>query len=141
MASYTQLYLHCVWSTARRKPLITPAIEVELYPLISAKCRALNCVALAVGGVNDHMHLLVRFDPILPISRLVAQVKGSSAHAINHAVQPGCHFQWQNGYGAFTVSKRSIDIVYAYVLGQKQRHARGLLIGELEQTDDPEIAS
>lgn len=73
---------------------------------------------------------------MLPISRLVAQVKGSSAHAINQAVQPDYHFQWQGGYGAFTVSKRSTDIVRAYVIGQKQRHARGALIDELEYTDD-----
>src|SRR5690349_16126114 len=109
MASYTQLYVHCVWSTSRRKPLITLAIEAELYPLISAKCRALNCVALAVGGVDDHVHLLVRFDPMLPVSKLIGQIKGSSAHAINHSVRPGYRFEWQDGYGAFTVSKRSID--------------------------------
>jgi len=141
MASYTQLYLHYVWSTSRRAPLITPAIELELYPLMAAKCRSLGCVALAVGGISDHVHLLVRFDPMLAISKLVGQVKGASAHAINHSVCPGYQFQWQDGYGAFTISKRSVDRVRAYVLGQKQRHANSLLIDELEYIDEPESLS
>ena len=136
MASYTQLFIHCVWSTSRREHLISPSIEAQLYPLIAAKCRDLGCVALAIGGITDHVHLLVRFDPMLPIAKLVGQVKGASAHAINHAVCPGYHFKWQDGYGAFTISKRSIDSVSAYVLGQKRRHASGLLIDELERSDE-----
>jgi len=111
-------------------------VEAELYPLIAAKCRALGCVALAIGGVNDHIHLLVRFDPTLSISKLVGQVKGASAHAINHAVRPGYLFKWQDGYGAFTISKRSVDSVSAYVLNQKARHARGLLLAELERIEE-----
>lgn len=141
MASYTQLYLHCVWSTSRRAPLITPAIELELYPLIAAKCRSLGCAALAVGGVSDHVHLLVRFNPMLAISTLVGQVKGSSAHAINHVLRPSHYFQWQDGYGAFTIGKRSATQVRAYVLNQKQRHAVGPLIGELERMDEQDSSS
>ena len=136
MASYTQLYLHCVWSTSRREPLITPAIEAEVYSLIAAKCRSLGCAALAVCGMSDHVHLLVRFDPRLSISQLVGQVKGASAHAVNHAIRPDPPFKWQDGYGAFTVSKRSIEIVRAYVLNQKAHHAGGSLLDELERSDE-----
>jgi REP-associated tyrosine transposase len=141
LASYTQLYIHCVWATSRREHLITPSIEVALYPLIAAKCRDLGCVALAIGGVSDHVHLLVRFDAMLPISKLVGQVKGASAHAINHTIRPGYPFKWQDGYGAFTISKRSIERVSTYVLNQKQRHANSLLINELEYVDEPESLS
>ena len=137
MASYTQLFIHCVWSTSRREHLISPSIEAQLYPLIAAKCRDLGCVALAIGGITDHVHLLVRFDPMLPIAKLVGQVKSASAHAMNHIVCPSYHFKWQDGYGAFTISKRSIDGVSAYVLNQKQRHASGSLIDELERCDEP----
>lgn len=135
MATYTQLYVHCVWSTSRRENLITPAIEPDIYALMAAKCYSLGCVPLAIGGVTDHVHLLVRLNPSVAIAKLIGQAKGSSAHAINHAGYIDRLFQWQEGYGAFTISKRSVDRVTAYVLAQKQHHADGSLVSELEHSD------
>lgn len=141
MSSYTQLYLHCVWATWDRLPLITSNLEPVVYAAIGQKCKDLRCTPIAIGGVADHVHLLAQFPATLPIARLVGEVKGASSHAIAQRFRPDSFFKWQGAYGAFTVSKRSIDIVRAYVLGQKQRHARGALINELEYTDDPETLS
>ncbi len=60
-APYTQLYPHCVWATWDRLPLITPNIEGRLYAAIAAKCLELKCDMIAIGGIEDHVHLLVRF--------------------------------------------------------------------------------
>jgi REP element-mobilizing transposase RayT len=120
--NYTQLYLHCVWATWDRKHLITPDIEDIVYAAIVTQCRQLECTAIAIGGIADHVHLLTDFPPTLKISELVGQAKGSSSHLITHEVRPGKFFRWQGGYGAFTVGSREIDIVANYIRNQKNRH-------------------
>jgi putative transposase len=131
-APYTQLYLHCVWTTFKRQPLIRPELEERLYDAIASKCRGLNCHVLAIGGDADHVHLFVRFPTALSVAKLLQEVKGSSSHMMNHVIQPTAAFQWQGGYGVFTVSKRSASNVIDYVHNQKVHHANRHLINELE---------
>lgn len=92
-ASFTELYIHLVWATWDRQPLITPEIEPRLYAAIAANCRDLKCQPLAIGGVADHVHLLVRLHPAVAVSILVKQVKGSSSHLVTHVLQPGKFFK------------------------------------------------
>jgi len=132
-APYTQLYLHLVWATWDRLPLITPAIEPNLYAAMAKKCEDLGCQLIAIGGIVDHVHLLVRFPTTISIADLVKGVKGSSSHLMNHGVLPGGGFKWQGAYGAFTISKRSVDDVVAYIRHQKVHHANGQLLAELER--------
>ena len=74
---YTQPYLHTVWATWDRLPLICEAVETRLYSTISEKCSQLKCKPLAVGGVEDHVQLLVRLHGSVAVARLVKEVKGS----------------------------------------------------------------
>jgi REP element-mobilizing transposase RayT len=101
-----------------------------------AKCQEHGCAIVAIGGIADHVHLLVRLATTITIARLVAEVKGASSHLMNHEVYGDVAFKWQNGYGAFTISKRAVPIVQAYVLNQKQHHAAGNLYTALERTAD-----
>jgi REP element-mobilizing transposase RayT len=133
MTSYNQLYLHCVWATWDRLPLITPDIEPQLYAALVAKCKELQCAPLAIGGISDHIHMLVRFAPTISVSRLIGGMKGSSSHAMTHAAIPGTFFKWQGTYGAFTISKRSVPQVRAYILNQKAHHADQTILPELER--------
>ena len=135
-APYTQLYLHCVWSTYKRLPLILPGIQQRVYAGISAKCRELNCHVLAIGGDVDHVHLFVRFPTTLAVATLLKEVKGATSQLVNHEIAPGEAFRWQGGYGAFTVSKRSAESVTAYVRNQRGRHANRQLIDELERCEE-----
>jgi len=137
MASYTELYVHCVWSTWDRLPLITPDIEPQIYAALAAKCQELTCVPLAIGGIADHVHVLARIAPTLTIARLIGELKGSSSHLTTHALRPGAFFKWQGAYGAFTISKRSVVLVQAYILNQKTRHSTGSLLTDLEQSSNP----
>jgi putative transposase len=132
-APYTQLYLHCVWATWDRLPLITPAFESRLYAAIAAKCHELKCDVLAIGGMADHVHLLVRFPTTVAVATLVKEVKGASSHLVTHEIAPNEFFKWQGAYGAFTVSKKDVGSVTAYVKNQKTRHAAKSLIEDLEQ--------
>jgi REP element-mobilizing transposase RayT len=136
MTSYNQLYLHCVWATWDRLPLITPEIEPQLYAALAAKCTELGCASLAIGGIGDHVHMLVRFASTITVSQLIGEMKGSSSHAMTHAVTPGTFFKWQGSYGAFTISKRSVPQVRAYILNQKIHHADQTILPELERYHD-----
>jgi REP element-mobilizing transposase RayT len=133
-APFTQLYLHCVWGTWDRLPLITEANERFIYASIQSKCRELNCYVLALGGISDHVHLFVRFPTTISVAQLIKEVKGSSSHLVTHQVAVGEFFKWQGAYGAFTVCKNRVSEVKHYIENQKQHHAEDSLWPDWEQT-------
>lgn len=134
-AAYTQLYLHLVWATWDRLPLITADIEGRIYAAIAAKCRQLKCEPLAINGVEDHVHVLVRLHPTVSVARLVKEIKGASSHLMTHEIKSGQFFKWQGAYRAFTIRKSDVPTVKAYIQNQKQHHAEEHLNSEWEMTD------
>ncbi len=130
---YTQLYVHIVWATWDRLPLITEDIEPRLYAAIAAKCRTLKCEPLAIGGIEEHVHLLARLHTTVAIATLVKEVKGSSSHLVTHEIAPRKFFKWQGAYGAFTLRKSEVPQVKAYILNQKQHHAENNVYDEWEK--------
>ncbi len=131
---YTQLYLHIVWATWDRLPLITEAIKPRLYAAIAAKCREFKCVPLAIGGIADHVHLLVRLHTTVAVATLVKEAKGASSHLVTHEIAPDQFFKWQGAYGAFTLRKSEASAVQAYIERQAEHHAAADLWEEWEQT-------
>src|SRR5689334_23948384 len=99
---YTQLYVHLVWATWDRLPLITDQIEDRVYAAIAEKCRELKCWPLAIGGIADHVHLLVRLHPPVAVAELAKEVTGASSHLVTHQIAPGEFFKCQGAYGAFS---------------------------------------
>ena len=88
---------------------------------------------LAIGGIADHVHLLIRFPASISLSELVKQIKGSTSHLVTHrSPQP---FKWQGGYGAFTVSKKEVDKISLYIANQEARHAESTTWHSLERID------
>ncbi len=83
-APFTQLYLHCLWATWDREPLVTAQIEQPVYAFILAKTRELRGVPIAIGGTADHVHLLVRWSPTVSVAELIGEVKGASSHFVAH---------------------------------------------------------
>jgi REP element-mobilizing transposase RayT len=136
--SYTQLYVHLVWSTWDRLPLVTPAIQEQVYACIIASCEKLSVQVIAIGGIEDHVHLLVRIPSTVSIAEVVKQVKGASSHLVTHVLVPGEFFKWQGAYGAFAISKNHVNRVRDYVLNQKEHHRERRLISELERTERPQ---
>ena len=129
---YTQLYVHLVWSTWDRLPLISDEIETVLYASIIAKCKALNCEVLAIGGIVDHIHILVRLLPSISVAELVKEIKGTSSHLLAKKVEPDGFFKWQGGYSAFTIRKNDIETLKHYIHRQKEHHKDGHLLPEWE---------
>ena len=84
--------------------------------------RDLRCSLLAINGIADHVHLLVRYRSDLSHSEMLQQVKGRSSKWINETFPQFGHFSWQEGYGGFTVSKSLVPTVAAYIARQKEHH-------------------
>jgi len=135
---YTQLYYHLVWATWDREPLISPVWEEELYASLICKSQELKSDVIAVGGVEDHLHLLLESVPSISVSELVGQIKGASSHFVNHAISPLNGFRWQGYYGAFSVSRSHLPKVMSYIAGQKAHHAGGDLWESAETMSIPD---
>jgi putative transposase len=140
-APFTQLYVHCIWSTWDRLPLIDVQIEQPLYAAILKKSHELKCEPIAIGGMPDHIHLLVRLYPTVAIADLLKEVKGSTSHLMTHKISPSEFFKWQGAYGAFSLSKDSVPRVKAYIDRQKDHHRQEDLwldweLTEIEESGD-----
>jgi putative transposase len=126
------LYLHLIWGTWDGNPWITQDIERSVYRCIVNQIHKLDCKVLAINGVPDHIHLVVRIKSTVPISLLVKQAKGVSSKFINDQLNPEMKFRWRSGYGAFTISRWDLVMIINYVKKQKIHHEVGGLNEELE---------
>ncbi len=129
---FVSLHYHFVWSTWDRLPLLTPDVETVVYASVQARCADLGVVPLALGGVADHVHLLVGAPAALAPSDIVGPIKGASAHRVNSLGIANCPFRWQGGYGVFSVSRGDLPRIVAYILNQRVHHQTGALEGDLE---------
>ena len=121
-SAWTQNFYHTVFSTKHRAALITPQIELRLYPFIGGIVRGLRCTLLAINGMPDYVHLLVRYRADLSHSDLLQQIKGRSSKWINETFAMQGRFALQEGYGGFTVSKSAVPEVESYIARQKEHH-------------------
>lgn len=129
------LFVHLVWATWRRLPLIDADVEARLHHAIGAKCVELRCRPLAIGGAADHVHLLVELDAATAVARLVGEVKGASSYLMTHRFD--LPFRWQPGYGASTMAADGVSAARRYVLDQKRHHGGGGLLADWEVADGP----
>ncbi len=123
-SAWTQNFYHTVFSTQDRANLIGAELEARLYPFMGGIGRDLRCTLLAINGLADHVHLLVRYRADLSHSELLQQIKGRSSEWINETFPQHGHFAWREGYGGFTVSKSRVAEVEAYIARQKEHHQR-----------------
>ena len=137
-APYTQLYLHLVWATWDRHPFLVPEIRERVYECIQAECVNLRVDVIAIGGIEDHVHLLIRVPATIAPADLVKRVKGASSHMVNHDIHAPFYFKWQGAYGAFSVSKRHVPLIRDYVLRQAEHHRDLSLYPLLEPPTSPE---
>jgi putative transposase len=135
------IFLHLVWATWDRLPMITPDIERRLYREIESEAIKMRCIVLALNGMADHVHVVLIMPTTVTIADLTKQLKGASSHFVNEVLRPELPFKWQGSYGAFTVSRWDVDKIVAYVKNQKQHHADTTLLPEWEETYEEVVAS
>ena len=120
--SLVQNYMHLVWSTKYRQPLILPEIEESLHAYLASTCKQLDSPALKVGGYYDHIHILCRVSKNITIANLMEQIKKNSSKWIKNQDPKFSNFYWQNGYGAFSVNPKGVDRVSRYIENQHEHH-------------------
>ncbi len=130
--------VHFVWATWDRLPLITEDIERRLYRYIGSVCGDHHCKVLAVGGMPDHIHLLVLLPGTVTLAQVMKDVKGGSSHFVSHVLKPGEWFAWQGSYSASAVGSRDQNAVIRYIANQKQHHIEGSLWPDAEETSEGE---
>lgn len=121
MGSFTKLTYHVVFSTKHRYKAIQREFEKKLYEYIGGLVRAQNGHLIEIGGIEDHVHLLLNLSPTKPVSDAIRDLKASTSKWSNQLCN-GPRFEWQKGYGAFTVSYSQIETVRHYIQNQREHH-------------------
>jgi putative transposase len=133
------LYLHLVWATWDRLPLIDPDLERPLHRMIASLAQDHGCRVLALNGMPDHVHLVVTLPATLTVADLAKHVKGASSRFANETVPADRLFRWQGSYGAFTVSLAAVERVVHYVQCQKEHHRASELFPEWEECFEEDL--
>lgn len=126
----TRNLIHMVFATKHRVPLITVPFEAKLHAYMAGTVRSLDCFLHALGGVEDHVHLIFDLTPKLALSDFARKFKTSASKWAKANGSP--EFAWQRGYGAFGVNQQGLKRAVAYVRGQKEHHAHTTFRDELE---------
>jgi REP element-mobilizing transposase RayT len=127
------VFVHLIWATWDRLPLLTDEITPALYRAIGAKCEELHAQVVAIGGVEDHVHLLVGLPATLTIADLMKHIKGATSHLVNHRLPNGGSFRWQGAYAAFSVDPQRLQRLIDYIANQRQHHFSNTLLSAWEQ--------
>ena len=120
--TYTALHYHFFFSTKNRKRWILPEIEERIWTYLGGIARTNKMVPIITGGVEDHIHMLLGAPATMAPAKIAQLVKGGSSAWIHAEFPQLSQFAWQDGYGAFTVSKSLVPDVKAYILDQREHH-------------------
>ena len=122
--SYICCLIHIVFSTAERRPLIRDDIRGRLHGYIGGIARENAMAAIAVGGVADHVHILLSLPRTISVAKAVQLLKGGSSKWLNDTFPESKAFAWQEGYAAFSVGISQREKTVAYIQGQAEHHKR-----------------
>jgi putative transposase len=122
--TYTQIHIHFVFAVKFRHGIIQSKWKEDLYKYMTGIIQNDNHKLLAINGMPDHIHILIGLRPAQSISDLMKDVKQSSSKWINENKLTNGHFEWQEGYGAFSYSKSQIGQVVNYIQNQELQHKK-----------------
>jgi len=122
--SLVKNYLHIVFSTKLRVPMITPPYEEELHRYLGGICKKLECQPIKIGGYTDHIHILCMLSKKIALMKLLEEVKSHSSKWMKTRSESLSNFYWQDGYGAFSVNPSEVDRVITYIENQHKHHSK-----------------
>jgi putative transposase len=122
--SFSISLFHCVFSTKERRNLIIPELQDRLWPYIGGIARENGMKALAVGGVEDHAHVLLSLPSTMAIAKSIQLVKGGSSKWIHDEFAKHKDFAWQEGYGAFSIGMSQRETTIEYIHKQREHHQK-----------------
>ena len=121
-SSHCNLLYHIVFSTKRREPWLTRGIRSRAHQYLGGAIRGEKGIAVSINGTADHVHILAKLRQDKAISKLVGELKANSSGWISRTFQEAAGFEWQEGYGAFTVSESQLSKVRRYIERQEEHH-------------------
>lgn len=122
--SLANILIHIVFSTKQRQSMIVPEITQELYSYIVGIAQTHQVHVHEIGGVEDHVHLLIALPRTLSLSRLVEDIKKGSSKWIKTKGNEYAGFAWQSGYGAFSIGQSGYEKLRRYIQTQKEHHKK-----------------
>ncbi len=123
--SLSQIYLHIVFSTKNRQPYLSDGVfRKKLYGYMAGICKNLGCPSIRIGGIEDHVHLLVRFSKNIAVKDFIRDLKRSSSKWIKEENPNLLSFGWQAGYGVFSISPSHVSQVQNYIENQAEHHKK-----------------
>jgi putative transposase len=131
--SLAKVYLHVVFSTKNRAPLLADEWRDELFRVLGGAANNLGCQSLIVGGVEDHVHMLIQLGRTITIADAVGKIKSTSSAWVNQTRGLSGEFHWQAGYAVFSVSQSNVEAVREYILKQAEHHAKQSFQEELRE--------
>jgi putative transposase len=131
--TYTQVHIHAVFSVQNRNCIIHHSWKEELYRYLTGIVQKNGHKLLAINGMPDHIHVLFGMRPTQSLSDLMQDVKGDSSKWINNKRFINSHFSWQEGFGAFSYNKSSVDSVIDYIKDQELHHRKKTFIEEYHE--------
>ena len=131
--SFIKIWIHAIWATKERQPMIHKSVENNIYQFISEELRALGCPVRIINGMPDHIHCLFLLSPQKSIAEVIKQIKGSSSHFVNQNNLISERFAWQTGYASYSVSESIVDKVFHYIYNQKQHHHKKTFLQEYDE--------
>lgn len=120
--SLAQVYLHIIFSTKHRVPLIDKSIDNEQFKYIAGICRSLECPPIEVGGHLDHVHISCKLSRKIAIMKLIEEIKKSSSKWIKTKGSRYSNFYWQDGYAVFSVNPTQVNHLTIYIQNQEEHH-------------------
>ena len=121
--TYCSALFHCVFSTKERHKLIASDVQERLWTYMGGTARACDAKALAVGGVEDHAHLLIAIPTTRTIAEIVREIKAGSSRWMHQECGVEA-FAWQEGYGAFSIGQKQVETTIRYIARQEEHHRR-----------------
>lgn len=125
------LMVHVVFSTKHRAGLITPEIEADLFAFMAGVLKNHDSRLLAANGTANHVHLLISQSKNIALSLLIQELKKSSSRWIKTRGTKFKNFQWQDGYGAFSIGESNVPALKQYIARQKEKHQKKSFESEL----------
>ena len=131
--SFNKIWIHAIWATKGRLPLLHQKNEQKVYTFIAEQLRELGCPVRIINGMPDHIHCLFLLNKQKSIADVIKQIKGSSSHYINKNDIIPDKFSWQTGYAAYSVSESVVEKVFQYIKTQKEHHQKKTYQQEYEE--------
>jgi putative transposase len=132
-STYSQIYLHIVFSVKGREKVLKSSFRDEILKFITSVIQTRNHKVREINGVEDHIHILIGYNPTQTIPDLVRDIKTESSKFINQKRFIRGHFGWQEGYGVFSIGTSELDRIHEYIRNQEVHHLEESSIGEIQR--------